>query len=303
VVAQFPILKTEALAPTIRRFVVEAPLIAPKRQAGQFVIVRVCEGGERIPLTIVDSDPGEGTITLIVQAVGKTTRLLSAKKVGENLRDVLGPLGNPTPIVRGGVVACVGGGVGTAELLPIARALHDAGNTVHSVVGARSSDLVILEREMSAISDSLVVTTDDGSYGRKGLVTEPLTDLLSSPLGIGAVYAIGPLPMMKAVAGVTRPSGVKTYVSLNAVMVDGTGMCGGCRVSVGGEMRFACVDGPEFDGHRVDFDELMRRNRTYSDLERQADEQFQNEPPDDSVLWPDEELDAEERHHARCQPA
>jgi ferredoxin--NADP+ reductase len=303
VVAQFPILKTETLAPTIRRFVVEAPLIARKRQAGQFVIVRVCEGGERIPLTIVDSDASAGTITLIVQVVGKTTRLLSAKMAGENLRDVLGPLGNPTPIHRVGVVACVGGGVGTAELLPIARALHDAGNTVHSVVGARSRDLVILEREMAGISDSLVVTTDDGSYGRRGLVTEPLADLLSSPLGIGAVYAIGPLPMMKAVAGVTRPCGVKTYVSLNAVMVDGTGMCGGCRVSVGGEMKFACVDGPEFDGHRVDFDELMRRNRTYSDLERLADEQFQSDPPDDNVLCPTEELDAEEQHDARCQPA
>ena len=299
----FPILKIETLAPTIRRFVVEAPLIARKRQAGQFVIVRACEGGERIPLTIVDSDPSEGTITLIVQAVGKTTRLLSAKKAGESLRDVLGPLGNPTPILRAGAVACVGGGVGTAELLPIARALHDAGNTVLSVVGARSKELVILEREMAGISDSLVVTTDDGSYGRRGLVTEPLADLLSSPLGIGAVYAIGPLPMMKAVAHVTRPLGVKTYVSLNAVMVDGTGMCGGCRVSVGGEMRFACVDGPEFDGHRVDFDELARRNRTYSDLERLADERFQSDPSDDNVLWPAEELDAEERCDARCQSA
>ena len=280
-VALFRILKTEALAPTIRRLIVEAPLIARKRQAGQFVIVRVCAGGERIPLTIVDSDERAGTITLIVQAVGKTTRLLSAKMAGEHLRDVLGPLGNPTPILRSGVVACVGGGVGTAELLPIARALHAAGNTVHAVVGARSKELVILEREMAGISDSLVVTTDDGSYGRKGLVTEPLADLLSSPLGIAAVYAIGPIPMMKAVAEVTRPRGVKTYVSLNAVMVDGTGMCGGCRVSVGGEMRFACVDGPEFDGHRVDFDELMRRNRTYADLERLANEGYGREEPGD----------------------
>jgi ferredoxin--NADP+ reductase len=293
----FPILTSEALAPTIRRFVVRAPLVARKRQAGQFVIVRVCEGGERIPLTIVDSDTAEGTITLIVQAVGKTTRLLCGKGAGESLRDVLGPLGNPTPIVRSGSVACVGGGVGTAELLPIARALHDAGNTVHAIVGARSKELVVLEKEMAGISESLVVTTDDGSYGRRGVVTEPLADLLSSPLGIGAVYAIGPLPMMKAVAGVTGPRGVKTYVSLNAIMVDGTGMCGGCRVSVDGEMRFACVDGPEFDAHCVDFDELMRRNRTYVDQESLAVERFLDEH------LPDVLVSALEPEHAEPQPA
>lgn len=280
----FPILEAQALAPTITRYVVEAPLIARKRQAGHFVIVRVVEGGERIPLTIVDSDAGAGTITLIVQAVGKTTRLLSTKRTGDFILDVVGPLGNPTPIARHGAVVCVGGGVGTAELLPIARALHAAGNRIHAIVGARSSDLVILEEELRAFSESLVVTTDDGSYGRAGLVTLPLQELLDSRVGLGAVYAIGPLPMMKAVAAVTRPHGLQTYVSLNAIMVDGTGMCGGCRVTVDGQMQFACVDGPEFDAHQVDFDELMRRNRTYADLERLADERF---PGETSGPWPE----------------
>jgi ferredoxin--NADP+ reductase len=294
----FPILKTEALSPTIRRFVVKAPLVARKREAGHFVIIRVCEGGERIPLTIVDSDPAEGTITLIVQAVGKTTRLLCAKGAGESIRDVLGPLGNPTPILRCGAVACVGGGVGTAELLPIARELHAAGNVVHAVIGARTRDLIILEKELASFAESLVVATDDGSYGRPGLVTEPLADLLAAPLGIGAVYAIGPLPMMKAVASVTKPHGVRTLVSLNAIMVDGTGMCGGCRVSVDGEMRFACVDGPEFDAQLVDFDELMRRNRTYSELETRADERFRNEAVPDDVFVPLAELDDAQRQPA-----
>lgn len=269
----YRILRTDRLAATIARFVVEAPLVARKRRAGQFVIVRVEEAGERIPLTIVDADPVRGTITLVVQAVGKTTRLLLTKRAGDTLVDVLGPLGNPTPVERYGEVACVGGGVGTAELLPIARALAAAGNRVHAVLGGRTRELVVLEREMRACSESLRITTDDGSHGRKGVVTDALGELLEER-PIGAVYAIGPLPMMKAVAELTRARGLPTYVSLNAIMVDGTGMCGGCRVTVGGEMKFACVDGPEFDGHRVDFDELRRRNRTYFDLERVADERF-----------------------------
>jgi ferredoxin--NADP+ reductase len=194
---------------------------------------------------------------------------------GSAILDVVGPLGNPTPIEFHGVVACVGGGVGTAELYPIARALKAAGNAVHTVIGARSRDLIILEHEMAAVSDRVYVTTDDGSYGRKGLVTDQLKDLLDAPPGIKAVYAIGPLPMMKAVAHLTRPYGVRTLVSLNTIMVDGTGMCGGCRVTVGAEMKFACVDGPEFDAHRVDFDELMMRNRTYADLEKASDERHQ----------------------------
>jgi ferredoxin/flavodoxin---NADP+ reductase len=234
----FPIVAVESLAPTVTRYVVEAPLVARKREAGQFVMVRLDERGERVPLTLVDSDPVRGTVTLIVQTVGKTTRQMASLRAGDALLDLLGPLGNPTPISHHGAVACVGGGVGTAVLLPIARALRAAGNAVHGVLGARSGDLVILEREMREISESLAVSTDDGSRGRMGLVTGPLEELLDGPAGIRAVYAIGPL------------------------------------VTVGGRMRFACVDGPEFDAHEVDFDELVRRARTYSSEERRADALF-----------------------------
>lgn len=268
----FPIVFKRRLAPTICKFIIKAPFIAKKRQAGNFVIIRVEETGERIPLTIVDGDLTEGTITLIVQAIGKTTKALCEKEVGDNLIDVLGPLGNPTPIEFHGNVACVGGGVGTAELYPIAQALGNAGNKVYSIVGARSKELIILEDEMLEISSKSFVTTDDGSYGKKGFVTDQLKELLDAQLGISAVYAIGPLPMMKAVSALTKKYGVKTFVSLNAIMVDGTGMCGGCRVTIDGQMKFACVDGPEFDGHLVDFDELIMRNRTYTDLERVSDE-------------------------------
>ena len=267
----FPIIEKDHLSPTICRFVVKAPFIAQKRLPGNFVIVRVSETGERIPLTIVGSNVQEGTITLIVQAVGKTTKLLATKNVGDALTDVVGPLGNPTPIENHGTVICVGGGVGTAELYPIAQALKAAGNKLYTIIGARSKDLIILEEEMAKISDDIYITTDDGSYKRKGLVTDQLKELLDDRKGSTVVYAIGPLPMMKAVSNLTKKYGVKTYVSLNAIMVDGTGMCGGCRVTVGGEMKFACVDGPEFDGHRVDFDELIMRNRTYTDLERISD--------------------------------
>jgi ferredoxin--NADP+ reductase len=238
-------------------------------------MVRVEEGGERIPLTIADSDPAAGTITIIVQAIGKTTKLLCSKQAGDTVLDVVGPLGNPTPIKKFGTVVCVGGGVGTAELYPIAVALRQAGNRVLTIIGGRSRELVILEREMGGCSDAVFVTTDDGSYGRKGLVTDQLKDLLDGGDPIAAVYAIGPLPMMKAVATLTRPYGVHTLASLNTIMVDGTGMCGGCRVTVNGQMKFACVDGPEFDAHQVDFDELMMRNRTYRDLEQISDDQHQ----------------------------
>lgn len=267
----YPIVEKKILAPTITRFEITAPFIARKRKAGNFVMVRVEEGGERIPLTIADSNTKTGTITLIVQAIGGTTKLLCSKKAGDTLLDVVGPLGNPTPIENHGVVACIGGGVGTAELYPIARALKDAGNRVLTVIGARSRDLVILEKEMHDCSDEVYVTTDDGTYARKGFVTDQLKDLLDGQSSVKAVYAIGPLPMMKAVSNLTRPYGVATFVSLNTIMVDGTGMCGGCRVTVDGQMKFACVDGPEFDGHRVDFDELMMRNRTYLDMEKIAD--------------------------------
>ncbi len=267
----YRIIEKKLLSATVCKFVIEAPFIAPKRKPGNFVMIRVLETGERIPLTLVDSDERKGTITLIVQAIGKTTKVLLTKNVGDALSDVVGPLGTPTPIEYHGPVACVGGGVGTAELYPIARALKEKGNSIHSIVGARTKELIILEEEMQKISDALYVTTDDGSYKRKGFVTDQLKDLLDGSHGIKAVYAIGPLPMMKAVANLTRTYGTKTLVSLNAIMVDGTGMCGGCRVTIGGQMKFACVDGPEFDGHAVDFDELILRNRTYTDLEKISD--------------------------------
>jgi ferredoxin--NADP+ reductase len=267
----FTIVSRRLLAETIAKFEIYAPLIAKKRQPGNFVMVRATDNGERIPLTLVDSDAVRGTITLIVQAVGKSTKHLLTLYADDRLLDVVGPLGNSTPMTAGKTVACIGGGVGTAELLPITRGLKEHGNTIHTIIGGRTRDLVILEDEMRACSDSVAVTTDDGSYGRRGTVVEQLNDLIGSGTKLDAVYAIGPLPMMKAVANATRPSGLKTVVSMNALMVDGTGMCGGCRVSVGGEMKFACVDGPEFDGHKVDFDELMMRNRTYGDLEKMAD--------------------------------
>jgi len=280
----FGILESRVLAPGVTRFEVEAPLVARKRQAGQFVIVRVAATGERIPLTIVDADPARGSITLVVQAVGRTTRLLSSLGAGDSLLDVVGPLGNPTPLVGRCHVACVGGGVGAAELLPIARALRSAGSRVHAILGARSGSLLVLEPEMRSVADDMAVATEDGSRGRRGLVTDVLREWLAErreaatgrPI-FGAVYAIGPPAMMKAVAELTRPHALRTYVSLNAIMVDGTGMCGGCRVSVGGAMRFACVDGPEFDGHAVDFDELIRRNSGYTDMERLADERHRAE--------------------------
>jgi ferredoxin/flavodoxin---NADP+ reductase len=270
----YRIVKKELLAPTITKYVIEAPYIAPKRKAGNFVIIRVDETGERIPLTLVDSDPRKGTITLIVQALGKTTKALALKSEGDFILDVMGPLGNPTPIEIGKTIVCVGGGVGTAELYPITQALKNAGNKIYSIIGARSKDLVILEQEMTQVSDSLYITTDDGSYKRKGFVTDQLKEMLDSKLGINIVYAIGPLPMMRAVSNLTRPYHLRTVVSLNAVMVDGTGMCGGCRVSVNGQMKFACVDGPEFEGHEVDFDEMLLRNRSYSEMEKISMERF-----------------------------
>ena len=275
----------EYLSTTIAKFEIEAPYIARKRKPGNFVIIRVIETGERIPLTLVESNEESGTITLIVQAIGKTTKLLLTKEPGDAIVDIVGPLGHSTPIQHFGAVVCVGGGVGTAELYPITQALKDAGNTVYSIIGARSKELIILEKELAGISDYSFVTTDDGTYGRKGFVTDQLKELLDASLDIKAVYAIGPLPMMKAVSNLTRIYGVKTIVSLNTIMVDGTGMCGGCRVSIDGKMKFACVDGPEFDGHLVDFDELLLRNRTYVDLERIADEEFTMRSQQKEVLY------------------
>ncbi len=273
----YQIVLKEDLAPTVGKFVIKAPFVAKKRKAGNFVMVRVVENGERIPLTLVDGDIEKGTITLIVQAIGKTTRLLMSRKAGDALTDVVGPLGNPTPIENHGTVVCVGGGVGTAELYPIARALKNAGNKVYTIIGGRTKELVILEKEMAAFSDRTEVTTDDGSYKRKGLVTHALKDILDTDKNVKAIYAIGPLPMMKAVAALTKGYGVKTLVSLNAIMIDGTGMCGGCRVTVNGKMKFACVDGPEFDAHEVDFDEIMMRNRSYVDLEKVSNERWEHQ--------------------------
>lgn len=258
--------KTE-LSPGVKLFVMEAPLIARKCQPGQFVILRIDEDGERVPLTIADFNRTEGTITLIFQEVGNTTRQLGNLNEGEYLLDLAGPLGTATEIENFGTVICVGGGIGVAPLYPIARAYKQAGNKVISIIGARNADLLILEQEMAAVSDELIVTTDDGSKGRKGLVIHPLQERLAEQK-VDRIMAIGPVIMMKSVSEVTRPSGVHTLVSLNPIMVDGTGMCGGCRVNVGNKNKFACVDGPEFDGHQVDFDGLMARQRMYHDHER-----------------------------------
>jgi ferredoxin--NADP+ reductase len=263
----FRIVEAAFLAPDVKRFVVEAPRIARKRLAGQFVIVRVYARGERIPLTLADSDPARGTVTLIVQGVGKTTRLMNLLVAGDALLDVVGPLGKSSEVRNFGTAVVIGGGVGAAIAYPTARALHDAGNCVISILGGRSRDLVILEPEIRAISDEVFITTDDGSYGRKGLVIDPLKELIAAARVPDHVLAIGPVRMMQAVAEVTRPHKIPTVVSLNSLMVDGTGMCGGCRIHTCDGARFACVDGPEFDAHTVNFDILAQRNRTYADRE------------------------------------
>jgi glutamate synthase (NADPH/NADH) small chain len=265
----FEVVSNEEIAPQLHRMVVAAPRVARARKPGQFVIVRAGEGGERIPLTIADDDPQAGTITLIIQAVGRSTTKIVAVPVGGTLRDVAGPLGQPTHIAKVGKVVCVGGGAGTAVLYPLAKALAAAGNELITIIGGRSAPYVVLRDELGAISHELLCTTEDGSLGETGFVTAPLERLLEAPESERpqAVYAIGPVPMMKAVANLTRPYGVKTIVSLNPLMVDGTGMCGGCRVTVGGETKFACVDGPEFDGHEVDFDELVGRQAAYHELD------------------------------------
>ncbi len=264
----YPIVETRWLAPEVKWFRIQAPLIARKQQPGQFVFVRVHERGERIPLTIADSDAE--TITLIVQGVGKTTRWLNSLEAGQGVLDVVGPLGRPSDIRRYGTAVVLGGGVGTAIAYPIARALKQAGNRVVAIVGGRTRHLVILDPELRAFCDAVLVTTDDGSYGERGLVTAPLQRLVQGPERPDFVLAIGPIPMMRAVAEVTRPHGIPTVVSLNPIMVDGTGMCGGCRVVVGGRTCFACVDGPEFDAHQVDFQILAVRNAMYREAEQRA---------------------------------
>jgi ferredoxin--NADP+ reductase len=246
---------------------IEAPLIARKAKPGQFVILKAGEDGERIPLTMADADPEKGTITIIYMVVGKSTALFRDLQVGQGYQDVIGPLGKATHLEKLGTVVCVGGGTGIAVLHPITRALKRIGNHVVGIIGARSKDLLILEAQMRGASHELHVCTDDGSYGRKGFVTEALKEVLDKG-GVKQVVAIGPVPMMKFVSKITKEYNVPTLVSLNPIMVDGTGMCGGCRVTVGGKTQFACVDGPEFDGHQVDFDELMRRLQAYCDEEK-----------------------------------
>jgi ferredoxin--NADP+ reductase len=263
-----PIIAADQLSPNVTRLIVEAPRIAEIRRPGQFVIVRLGPGAERIPLTIADADPVAGTITLIIQSIGKSTTDLVELRPGDAITDVAGPLGSPTELLEAGHAVCVGGGVGTAVILPIAQELARRGVRVTSIIGGRSKEWVILEDELRRAGE-VITCTDDGSYGRPGFVTQALADVIAEG-GVDEVYAVGPVPMMKAVSELTRPAGVRTTVSLNAIMVDGTGMCGGCRVSVGGETRYACVDGPEFDGHVVDFAELADRLTTYRTFEQAA---------------------------------
>ena len=262
------ILKKTTLAPQVYEFIVDAPLVAHKCQPGQFVIIRTEEETERIPLTIADFDREQGTITMIVQAVGNTTKhLCDTFNENDEILDVVGPLGMPSHIENFGTVVCVGGGIGVAPVYPIARALKEAGNKVISIIGARNKDLIIFEDKMAAISDELIITTDDGTAGQKGFVTDPLKKMLESGNMPGLVLAIGPVIMMKNVAETTRPYKVHTVASLNTIMVDGTGMCGGCRVRVGDDNKFACVDGPEFDAHLVDFANLVQRQQMYKGQE------------------------------------
>jgi glutamate synthase (NADPH) small chain len=266
----FEVVSNEEIAPQLHRMVVLAPRVAHARKPGQFVIVRAGEGAERIPLTIADDDPEAGTVTLIIQAVGLSTRQIVAVPVGGSLRDVAGPLGQPTHVERFGRVVCVGGGAGTAVLFPLAKALAKAGNDLTTIIGGRSEPYVVLRDELAEFSSEVLCTTEDGSLGEKGFVTQPLKRILEGEQNGGrpaAVYAVGPVPMMKAVSDLTRKYGVRTVVSLNPLMVDGTGMCGGCRVTVGGETKFACVDGPEFDGHLVDYVELAGRQAAYHELD------------------------------------
>ena len=272
----YKILKKRILNPTVTYMSVKAPLVARKAEPGQFIILRVDEEGERIPLTIAGYDREAGSVDIIFQIVGATTQKLNQKEEGEYITDFVGPLGKPTETDGVKKVCIVGGGVGCAIAMPVARKFHELGCEVHSIIGFRSKDLLILEEEFRAVSDRLTVMTDDGSYGRQGVVTAPLAEAIEAGEKYDEVIAIGPLIMMKFVVATTRPHGIKTTVSMNPVMIDGTGMCGGCRLTVGGETKFACVDGPDFDGFLVDFDEAMQRGAMYRDFERHAYEETCN---------------------------
>ena len=272
----YRIVKKQVLNPTVTRMEIEAPLIAKKAEPGQFIILRVDEGGERIPLTVADFDRERGTVTIIFQIVGATTEKLNHLDEGDCLQDFVGPLGRPSETAGLKKVAVVGGGVGCAIAFPVAKKLHQQGAEVHSIVGFRNKDLVILEKEFQDVSDKFVIMTDDGSYGEKGLVTNALEALIAAGEQYDEVIAIGPLVMMKFVVKLTKGHNIKTVVSMNPIMIDGTGMCGGCRLTVGGQTKFACVDGPDFDGFEVDFDEAMARGTMYRDFERHAHEETCN---------------------------
>ncbi|MBI5217998.1 MAG: sulfide/dihydroorotate dehydrogenase-like FAD/NAD-binding protein [Bacteroidia bacterium] len=273
----FKILEKTFLQEIVVRMVIEAPEIARKRKAGQFIVLMIDDKGERIPLTIVDSDNEKGTLTIIFQIVGKTTAQMAQMEKDDFFLHVLGPLGHPTEINNFGTAVCIGGGVGIGVAYPIAAALKETGNKVISIIGSRTKDILILEDDMRKVSDQLLVATDDGSYGFHGFVSAVLQNVIDSGEKIDIVFAIGPVPMMKVIANLTKPYGIKTIVSLNPVMVDATGMCGACRVSVGDKTKFACVDGPEFDGHEVDFNLLINRLRMYCNQEKQAMEKYKCE--------------------------
>lgn len=280
----YAIVNTRVLGTGIKLFEIEAPRIARKQRPGQFVILRLHENGERIPLTIEGSDPERGTITIVAQAIGKTTHLLNLLETGDSILDIAGPLGKPSEIERYGTVAIVAGSVGTAMAFPTAKALKEAGNKVILIEGARRRDLIVLEEEVRAAVDEAYFMTDDGSYGEQGLVTHKLQQLIHSGRIINFVLAVGPVPMMRAVSNLTLPLGIRTVVSLNSIMVDGTGMCGGCRVLVGDSSQFACVDGPEFDAEKVNFEVLMQRNAMYRDKEQQSLQDFLTDPQRDLNL-------------------
>ncbi len=272
----FKILRKEELSPNVYAMDIEAPRVAKKAQAGQFIVLRVDEKGERIPLTIADFDREAGKILIVFQVIGASTMQLAAMEAGDSLLDFVGPLGQPSEIEKMGTVVVVGGGIGVAPTYPIARAMKEAGNKVIAIMGAKTKDILIMEDEMKAVTDEVVVTTDDGSYGIKGFVTNAVQMLVDRGEKIDQITAIGPVIMMKSVADATRELGIRTIVSLNPIMVDGTGMCGGCRVQVGDETKFACVDGPEFDGHLVDFKGLMSRQRMYRDMEAEGKDHICN---------------------------
>ena len=272
----YRIVRKEALRPTVTLYEIEAPLVAKKAQPGQFIILRVDENGERIPITINDYNPEKGTVTIIVQTVGATTEKLSHMKEGDSLQDFVGPLGKATETEGKKKVCVVGGGVGCAIAYPVLKKFHDCGAEVHAVIGFKNKDLVILEDQFRAASSVLKVCTDDGSYGQKGLVTDALKELIEAGNQYDEVFAIGPMVMMKFVSKTTEPYGIPTTVSMSPIMIDGTGMCGGCRLSVGGEMKFACVDGPDFDGHKVDWDLAVKRNQMYQEFEKHKYEETCN---------------------------